>query len=139
MSSTHLKGSCLCGTVRYEISGTPLNFFHCHCQRCRKANGTGHASNIILKPESAEWLSGEAALRSFKVPEAKRFKNVFCENCGSPLPRIAPDLSFAVIPAGTLDVKPTIPPTARIFWDDRAEWSCAAGDVPCWPTYPEKE
>ena len=139
MSSSIYEGSCLCGRVQYEIAGTPLNFFHCHCQRCRKANGTGHASNIILKPDNAEWTSGESELLSFKVPDAKRFRNVFCKTCGSPMPRIAPDLSIAVIPAGTLDSEPAISPTARIFWDDRTDWSCAAGGVPHWPTYPESD
>ena len=43
MSVSVFQGSCLCGTVSYEITGTPFDFFHCHCQRCRKANGTGHA------------------------------------------------------------------------------------------------
>ncbi len=53
------------------------------------------------------------------------------------MPRIAPDLSIAVVPAGTLDAEPAISPTARIFWEDRANWSCEAGSVPHWPKYPE--
>ena len=58
-----LSGSCLCGTVSYEISGEQAKFFHCHCQRCRKATGTGHASNVlIMQPESVEWLTGESSL-----------------------------------------------------------------------------
>ena len=111
MSQSTFSGSCLCGSVRYEISGNPRSFYHCHCRRCRKTTGTGHASNIILKPEAAKWLAGEELLESFKVPDAKRFRTVFCSNCGSPLPRIAPDLSLAVIPAGSLDESPAIDPT----------------------------
>ena len=137
MSQSTLSGSCLCGSVRYEISGNPRAFYHCHCQRCRKTTGTGHASNIILKPDAAKWLSGEELLETFKVPDAKRFRTVFCSNCGSPLPRIAPDLSLAVIPAGSLDESPAIDPTARIFWESRAAWSCDASEIPVWPEYPD--
>ena len=139
MSQSSLSGSCLCGSVRYEITGDAKAFNHCHCRRCRKASGTGHASNIILKPDAADWLSGEELIKSFKVLDAERFRTVFCSNCGSPLPRIAPDLSLAVVPAGSLDRSPDIDPTARIFWESRADWSYDAGDIPVWPAYPEQE
>jgi hypothetical protein len=135
--SAKFSGSCICGSVRYEIQGDPRAFFHCHCGRCRKSSGTGHASNILLKPESAEWLSGEALLASYKVPDAERFRTVFCSQCGSPMPRIAPDRSVAVIPAGSLDSEPPISPTDHIMWGSRAEWSCDAGDIPHWPEYPD--
>jgi hypothetical protein len=131
------SGSCICGSVRYEIRGEPRVFFHCHCGRCRKSSGTGHASNIILKPDSAEWTAGESLLSSFKVPEAERFRTVFCSRCGSPMPRVAPDLSVAVIPAGSLDHEPPISPTDHIMWDSRAAWSCGAGTIPHWPEYPD--
>lgn len=134
--SSEFRGSCLCGAVSYEIVGTPFDFFHCHCGRCRKANGTGHASNILVKPDSAEWISGEENLGGFKVPGAKRFRTSFCTTCGSPLPRFAPDMSLAVIPAGSLDSSPPLLPTARIFWDYRTDWSCEADSIPVWPEYP---
>lgn len=138
MPSADFSGSCLCGSVRYEITGTPVDFFHCHCHRCRKANGTGHASNILLKPERVKWTAGEDKLGGFKVPDAKRFRTSFCTVCGSPLPRVAPDLSLAVIPAGSLDCEPPLMPTARIFWGSRTEWSCDDGGIPVWPEYPQK-
>lgn len=135
MSQTTLSGSCLCGSVRYEIRGDARAFYHCHCRRCRKATGTGHASNIILVPDSIDWLSGEELLKSYKVPDAERFRTMFCSHCGSHLPRVAPDLSLAVVPAGSLDHTPDINPGSRIFWDSRAEWSCDAAELPVWPEY----
>jgi hypothetical protein len=124
--------------VTYEIVGEARSFFHCHCRRCRKASGTGHASNVILQPSSATFLSGEDKLASFKVPDAERFRTVFCSNCGSPMPRVAPDMSLAVIPAGSLDADPPLQPTDRIFWESRTSWSCDAGDVPSWDEYPAR-
>jgi hypothetical protein len=111
--------------------------FHCHCERCRKSTGTGHASNVILNPDAAEWTEGEDLIGNFKVPDAKRFRTVFCKNCGSPLPRVAPDMSIAVIPAGTLDNSPEITPTGRIFQGFRADWSCDSTELPTWDEYPE--
>ena len=136
MSEINLSGSCLCGAVRYEISGSEGRFWHCHCSRCRKATGTGHGSNVLLKPDRAEWTAGEELLKRYKVPDARAFATVFCSNCGSLMPRVAPDMSIAVVPAGSLDHDPGLRPEARIFAGSRAEWSCDASDVPGYETYP---
>lgn len=136
MSVVTLRGSCLCGSVRYEISGDARHFWHCHCSRCRKATGTGHASNILMKPDNVDWTAGDELLKYYKVPDARRFAKVFCTVCGSPMPRVAPDLSVAVIPAGTLDNDPGIRPEGRIFQDSKAPWSCDNGDLACFETYP---
>lgn len=137
MSEQIFSGSCLCGSVVYEIRGESARFYHCHCNRCRKATGTGHASNILLKPTSATWVAGQDLLHYYKLPEAARFATNFCTVCGSLMPRIAPDLSVAIIPAGTLDNDPGLRPQARIFSGSRAEWSCDSSELPVYDDYPD--
>lgn len=136
MSETTLSGGCLCGAVRYDATGEPVRFYHCHCSRCRKASGTGHATNLMLCPGRVAWTGGEDRLVRYKLPDAERFATCFCANCGSPLPRVVPDMELVVIPAGSLDSAPPLEPQARIFWDSRADWSCAAGDLPVFSEYP---
>jgi hypothetical protein len=135
MTSSTFRGSCLCGAVQYEISGEPARFYHCHCKRCRKASGTAHASNLLIRPGAIHWLKGEELIKSYKVPEAKRFTNCFCANCGGRLPRYVQETDFIVIPAGSLDSEAAIRPQARIFWDSRADWSCR-DDLPVYSEYP---
>ncbi len=132
-----LPGGCLCGSVQFTVSGEAQNFYHCHCRRCRKLSGTGHASNIMVKTDAVAWDKGGSLLGYYKVPEAERFYNQFCKQCGSPLPRVVPELGMVVIPAGSLDSVPDIEPQARIFWDSRVNWSCAAGGLPTFAEYPE--
>jgi hypothetical protein len=136
MAQSELKGSCLCGAVTYRVSGEPTRFYHCHCSRCRKATGTGHASNMFLQPAALQWLSGEQQVRTFKVPEAKRFTNNFCASCGSRLPRQPQDSDIVIIPAGSLDDPAPIKPQARIFGLSRASWSCADDALPVHPGPP---
>ena len=138
------EGSCLCKGVSYSIKGEALAFYHCHCQRCRKANGTGHASNIRIDAQSIEWQGDESLINRYKVPDADRFRNDFCSACGSPMPRYFKEVGFVVLPAGTLDHEPPLQPQARIFNASRAEWSCSEGAskgkseaIPCFDTYPE--
>ncbi len=136
MSDTDLSGSCLCGSVKYRVTGKAEKFYHCHCQRCRKSTGTGHASNLLVSPHtSIQWQQGEDKLARYKIPEAERFYSCFCNQCGSPMPRIVPELDAVLIPAGSLDTIPPIQPQAHIFWDSRADWSCQ-DDLPVFAEYP---
>lgn len=136
MAQQEFSGSCLCGQVRFQITGEVQAFFHCHCRRCRKATGTGHASNVIVRLGRYRWDAGEEQLARYDVPEAKRFHTRFCRACGSPMPRVATDRNVAVIPAGALDSSPALEPTGRIFQDSRAAWSCSGDGLPRWDRYP---
>lgn len=130
-----LSGGCLCGAVRYTVNGEAQRFYHCHCSRCRKASGTGHASNLFVQG-TLTWNSGEELIRTFKLPEAARFANSFCEVCGSRMPRFIEKVGMVFIPAGSLDDEPDIRPQARIFLDSRAKWSCDEAVLPGFEQYP---
>ena len=131
-----IRGSCLCGGVRFELARAVGPFELCHCSRCRKATGTGHATNLFLQPGLLKWVSGEDQVRSYKVPEAKRFTNFFCATCGSRLPRQGRDPDLVMIPAGSLDDETPIKPQARIFSGSRAGWSCEGDSIPVYSDYP---
>jgi hypothetical protein len=130
-----LSGGCLCGAVRYTVNGEAQRFYHCHCSRCRKASGTGHASNLFVQG-TLTWNSGEELIRTFKLPEAARFANSFCEVCGSRMPRFIEKVGMVFIPAGSLDDEPDLRPQARIFLDSRAKWSCDEAVLPGFEQYP---
>ena len=44
-----LKGSCLCGSVRYEIDGPLDGAMNCHCSMCRKAHGAAFRSRAGIR------------------------------------------------------------------------------------------
>ncbi len=128
MTDQTLTGSCLCGKLSYQVTGDLQRFYHCHCNRCQKATGTGHASNVLVASEAVNWTGDESLLKTFKVPDAERFSSQFCSNCGSKMPRHVPALKMVIIPAGSLDCEPGIAPQARIFFGSRASWSCTADE-----------
>lgn len=135
---THFSGSCLCGSVKYELEGSPQRFYHCHCQRCRKATGTGHASNLFFEVTSFTWLEGEELLNTYRVPEAERFHTRFCSRCGSPMPRYNAERGMAVVPAGSLDTEPELKPQSRIFIGSAAAWSCRGESIDEFEDYPDR-
>ena len=137
MSESVVHGGCLCGAVTFEISPPFQRMVHCHCSRCRKSSGTGHATNLVVSPEQLRWLSGEQHIKRFDLVTAASFGKWFCDQCGSPLPRLRRDGRRAVIPAGSLDSAPPISPTDHIFWASRAPWSCGSSGLPTHVEYPD--
>jgi len=136
MSAPFLSGGCLCGAVRYEVAGDAVRFYHCHCERCRRATGTGHASNLFVKG-TLSWRAGEHLIKSYKLPEAERFTNTFCIQCGGRVPRFIETMGVVFIPAGSLDDVPEMTPQARIFAGSRTNWSCDGTELPTFVEYPE--
>jgi hypothetical protein len=124
------QGSCLCGDVAYEASGDPLFMFNCHCQRCRRARGAAHGTNIFFKVDQFRWVRGEDKVVDYKLPAARFFAVAFCRGCGGGLPRISQERGIVVIPAGSLDTEPAISPQAHIFVGSKAGWFDITDSLP---------
>ena len=117
-----VQGSCLCGSVKFELFGDVEGFYLCHCTRCRRSTGSAHASNIFTMPENINWLSGEGLIQRFELPEAERFMKQFCSKCGSGVPYVNRLGTKLVIPAGSLSEQFDVSPGKNIFWESRAKW-----------------
>ena len=117
-----MAGSCLCGTVRFELVGEPLLFVNCHCSRCRRGRSSAHASNLFFLPEQIRWLRGEDNVTAYKVPKAERFAVNFCNTCGSAVPRLVAEIGRVNVPGGSLDSDPGVAPSAHIYVGSKAPW-----------------
>lgn len=74
-----LKGSCLCGDVRFTVTGEPFDPAACHCSQCRKMSGHVWAAAIVAE----DGLQIEGPVRWYEAsPRARRG---FCPRCGSSL------------------------------------------------------
>lgn len=136
MNESFVKGSCLCGAVQYEAGPNYQMMVHCHCSRCRKGTGTGHATNLVVESRNFRWVTGANLISHFDLPTAKSFGKWFCRECGSPVPRLIRGGTLVVIPAGSLDGEPPIKPTDHIFWGSRAPWGCPSAELPTHDEYP---
>jgi hypothetical protein len=78
-----LRGSCLCGGVRFEVTEDFESVSQCHCTSCKKiSGGVGTASGRV--PSAAiRILAGESLIRTYQ-PEEGSAKS-FCSECGSNL------------------------------------------------------
>lgn len=121
MVNNPASGQCLCGAVKFVISGEFESFFLCHCARCRKDSGSAHSANLFSSTARITWVSGEEYIRTFRLPGSRHVKS-FCSNCGSALPVSQPEVGLLVAPAGSLDSRIDIRPNAHICCSSRANW-----------------
>ena len=76
-----LTGSCLCGSVAYEVDAEAGPIVHCHCQTCRKTHGSAFSTVTNVPRDRFRWTKGENLLRSFESSPGKQ--RYFCTTCGS--------------------------------------------------------
>lgn len=131
-----IRGSCLCGGVRFEIDSEFERFFLCHCERCRKGTGSAHAANLFSTTANIKWISGETDVTVFNLP-GTRHTRCFCTRCGSPVPYLEPEHKLLRVPAGCLDSALTMRPDAHIFGASRANWDANLECVPTFDSRPE--
>ena len=84
MSNLKFSGGCACGAVRYEVSGKPGFSFFCHCDRCQKATGTGHAPGMKVERENLTYV-GDLASYEVEADSGFAASHQFCPKCGSPV------------------------------------------------------
>jgi len=130
-----IRGSCLCGRVRYEVRGPLGRMSHCHCSMCRKAHGAAFATYARVRRSEFAWLSGEDAVNAYR--SSPGITRTFCGSCGANLQFIVerrPE-SFALA-VGTLDDDPGTRPALHIFTGSRAPWYEITDDLPQHDAYP---
>lgn len=121
-------GSCLCGGVRFVVRGDFDSFYLCHCQHCQKDTGAAYAANLFSPSAQLVWQSGADKVTTFTLPGTQHSKS-FCKVCGSALPCTQMP-SLLMVPAGCLDTKLSMTPTAHIFTSSKPEWESGLAGVP---------
>jgi len=123
-----LSGSCLCGAIRYEITGELGPIGHCHCRTCRKAHAAAFATTARVNREGFRWSSGEELVASFESsPGKQRF---FCPRCGSHLVAAWKDAPTVIVRVGSFDSDPGARPTLHIWTSLKAPWHEITDDLP---------
>lgn len=105
-----LTGGCLCGDVRFEVTGQPYRVGICHCLDCRKRHGALFGTSAIF-PEDALKVTGET--RDYNG----RF---FCPRCGSPVFTRSED--EVEVNVGSLDEPNQFKPTYELWTIRRESW-----------------
>lgn len=121
MNLEFVRGSCLCGDVRFRAR-LPSNWCaHCHCSMCRKAHGAGYVTWVGFPAEGFEVTQGLNQLRWY--PSSRQAERGFCDRCGSSLlfrsERWPGEMHVAL---GVMDDAIDRAPEAHVYHDAHVDW-----------------
>lgn len=132
-----IRGSCVCGTVRFETEGRVSPISMCHCSVCRKSFG-GHSNAVLVTAAKRfRFLSGEDQIRGYRRPSG--YRTSFCGNCGCPVPLEHESGKLMMLPAGSLDDDPGVGVARHIFVGSKASWDEIGDAAPQFDTWPPED
>lgn len=125
-------GHCLCGGLRFEISGELEPIQVCHCGQCRQAQGGPFATNIPVAHQAFSWTSDTALLKHYESSPGKT--RAFCGHCGSPMFSFRDSLPGVLrIRAGLIQQPLPVRPAFHAYVASKANWWTIQDDAPQYP------
>ena len=124
-----LRGSCLCGRVRFALAQRPTEATACHCVQCRKQSGHFFASANV--PKAALTVDGAEHLRWHQASE--KVRRGFCGTCGAwlfwePLAR-----DWTSVALGAIDGPTGLALERHIFVASKGDYYTLADGLPQHP------
>jgi hypothetical protein len=114
-------GSCLCKTVRFEVTLPSRFCAHCHCQNCRRAHGAAFVTWVGFQTAQLSVTAGEDELARYATDTGAT--RSFCGRCGTPLfyegPRWPGEVHVA---RAAIDGEIDKLPRAHVYVDHKAPW-----------------
>ena len=122
-------GGCLCGNVRYKVTGKTLGSMLCHCSMCQRFSGAPMLEGTTFPADAFSLTRGEPKIyRSSAIAERG-----FCADCGSPIlyRGINGDwTNWIVVTTGSFDEPWKFPPTYHLGTESSLPWLNVVDDLP---------
>jgi hypothetical protein len=123
-----IKGGCLCGGVRFELTEPPVTAGYCHCTRCQRRTGTASSAQARINGRSLTLLRGADLIGAWRHPDGG-FEKCFCRDCGAQLfSRDPADPMQMSIRMAAFDSDPGVRPQWRQFVRYAAVWEPVPDD-----------
>ena len=96
---THV-GSCFCGSVKLEVTGSPEGMGYCHCRSCRSWSGGPVNAFTLWKPEAVRVTAGDEYVATFQKRNFSQRQ--YCAKCGGHLMANHPTIGLVDVFAATI-------------------------------------
>ncbi len=89
-------GGCLCGAMRFEVTGEGSNPHGCACRSCQRHTGAPLAAWVEFAREQVRWTGPAGAPAVYRSSDYS--SRAFCATCGSSIGAIddAPTIALLV-------------------------------------------
>jgi len=118
-----LTGGCVCGRLRYALTGAPLLAYACHCHQCQKRSGSAFTLSVVIRTADLQ-ASGEVEARRYSSPSGRELEHSFCPHCHVRVwvhAVAAPD--YASLRGGSFDDASWIVPIAQAWVESAIPWA----------------
>jgi hypothetical protein len=125
-----ISGRCLCGAVKYRITGEPITARACWCRLCQYLGAGSNTVNVCF-PSDSITIEGALADYSCLADSGNVMHRRFCPTCGTAMfseAEARPHLIF--VRAGTLDDPEIARPLATIWTAQAPSWACIDERIP---------
>jgi hypothetical protein len=122
-----LRGSCLCGSVAYEVTDAFEYALYCHCSNCRRTTGAASKPFAGIRVDHLTIMQGDGGLMRYGDASGH---DAHCGQCGSLLYSLVRDGAYVHVTLGTLMDNPSIAPSAHIFVGSKASWDMICDGLP---------
>ena len=114
------KGGCLCGSIRYSISGSPTFPHYCTCRMCQKWSGAPVVAWADFPLAALVWDGPGGPPATYRSsPEVQRG---FCSTCGGTIFALDDGSSTICITLSTLDDPDSVVPASQSFPESAPRW-----------------
>jgi len=121
-----ITGGCLCGAVRYQISGPLRDVVNCHCSMCQKLHGVFGAHSKAMKNDIT--IIEGSGLKWYRTSGIAQ--RGFCRECGSSLFWKPDEQDATGILAGSLDQPTGLNTIGHIFVGEKADFYEISDPIP---------
>ena len=132
----NITAGCLCGRVRYTVTGEPAFSGLCHCRNCQRYTGSAFEA-LIAFPAASVSVQGELKTYDDTGDSGQPVHRRFCPNCGSGVVNEVDVLpGVTIVLAGTLDDPAAFKPTMDVYWSSAQPWVHIRGERTRFPKMP---
>ena len=127
MARVPKEGGCLCGAIRYTVTGEPVSVSICHCATCRKSAGAPSVAWAVCNRDNFKIIKGEMAVYA-SSPNVQRGH---CGTCGTSLTFFEVGEDTIDVTVASLDDPEHLSPTKEIWLSHRLSWEGVSPERAC--------
>jgi len=127
-----LSGGCLCGGVRYQLTGACRDIINCHCENCRRTHGHIAAYTSVNRSDLA--LVNQQTLQWYHDESPDTYRG-FCNRCGASLFWDArDDRGKVAVSAGSLDDSGELKTIGHVYVSEAGKYYQINDELPRFET-----
>ena len=127
-----MSGGCLCGGVRYRVTGACREIINCHCENCRRTHGH-FAAYTSVRQSDLEFIHQHTL--QWYHDESPDIYRGFCNGCGASLFWDARDGRGKIsIAAGSLDDSHGLKTIGHVFVSEAGKYYAIDDTLPRFET-----